>query len=103
MKPEHSKVISEKVKAAIINEARKDRQECQQNCYDFGLYHNIGTDGYFVRYTKSQFRNDYFEQNYRWICFNAQGKRVDCDPIFDVIEDENIFYGNMILIENFTI
>ncbi len=103
MKQEHLKVISEKVKAAIINEARKDRQDCQQNCYDFGLYRNVGADGYFVRYTKSQFRNEHFEQNYRWICFSTEGVRLDCDPDFKTIEAWNIFYGNMILIENFTI
>lgn len=102
MKQERSYQVKSVRDMAII-EARKDREGCQQNCYDFGFYFNKTTKGYFVRYTKSQLKGEHFDQNYRWICFNTEGVRVDCDPIFEAIEDENNFYGNMILIENFTI
>ncbi len=96
--------MRQEVKTKIIAEAKKDRNECQHNsCYDFQLFSNENTEGYFVRYTKSSFNGRNFTEDYRWLCFDADGNRSNCDPIFESVKDENRFYMAMRPIESFTI
>lgn len=92
------------VKAKIIAEAKKDRNECKHNsCFDFRLFTNTDTEGYFVRYTKSAFNGRNLTEDYRWLCFDTKGNRTNCDPIFDSVSDENKFYKAMREQETFTI
>jgi hypothetical protein len=97
---EHSKIDS-RVKLKITIEAKADKVQCGRRCFDFGLYFNRFTNGYFVRYTRVEMVEGSASPAYRWICFDTEGVRTDCDPIIADLEQHNHFYSGMVLIENF--
>jgi hypothetical protein len=81
----------------ILRTARREAKDCGRYCHDFYLLRSPQVpDGYFVRYTRTDARNpDEVEQAYRWLCFDAQGEMIDCDPVFASVAKENRFKSGM--------
>ncbi len=90
------------IKEKIISEIQKDAQNCGSVCKDYQIMRNVyEPKHWFARYTKGFFNEgkDHPRTVYRWICFNEEGERTECDPTFVNVSTENKFYGGMYLVE----
>lgn len=90
--------ISEEVIIKMKIEAAADSEGCSEVCRDFDfMYTPYDLDKLFVRYIRADISNpENPVQYYRWICFDRQGVRLECDPVFQSVADENEYKGSMI-------
>lgn len=96
MKELMSKSAFDKMK----KEAKKDVTECGNYCNTFAfMITPFDLGKLFVRYIRTDISNpDDPIRSYRWICFDTDGNRLDCDPIFSSVEDENQYKKSMLIL-----
>ena len=85
-----TKVVNQK----IVEEVRIDMDTTAERCYSAELYKNSELEGFFVRYVYHKFTHS-GGRHIRWICFDAEGERTDCDPEFKDLDSKNNWIRTM--------
>lgn len=85
----------------ILQEAHKDAGECQHNCRSFEvMFSTVEPGAWYVRYIRTDVTNpEKPKEGYRYLCFDNNGERTNCDPTFPSRLEENLWLGSLVSIK----
>lgn len=85
----------------IIADLTTDCKECDHYCEEFILFkNNIVQNQWFARYRRTDVSGGTGREEFRWICYDLKGNRIECDPVFTETKIRWHFYNAMVLVKH---
>lgn len=88
--------LPEKVHDTILRHTRACACSKEEHCYNFEICFNPYDLRYwFVRFIKTTITDgEPSPGEFEFLCFDLQGNPLDCQPIFQEVQDEITFYAS---------
>lgn len=97
--------IAEEIIKLMIEQAKKKIREmpATTHCFAFEFCINpLALNYYFIRYVEADLTDPcHVKDRFGYLCFNREGQRLECEPIFEKQNEEVEFYDNFIIIQKF--